>query len=195
MPEADVTVDAGFNKKYELYGMSMSLDGDIGVKLYMIIDERIVNDSSAYMQITLPNVAEPVTVRVSQAEKNTTEKPGTTLYVFRCGVAAKEMTAPISAQLFAEGLQSEVYTFTVQQYANTILKDPTKYAKEQNIVRAMLNYGAYSQSYFGYNKSSLANEGLSNTDVSSVLAETINKPYVSKGTELPDGVTFAGDRR
>ena len=192
MPEADVTVDAGFNKKYELYGMSMSLDGDIGVKLYMIIDERIVNDSSAYMQITLPNVAEPVTVRVSQAEKNTTEKPGTTLYVFRCGVAAKEMTAPISAQLFAEGLQSEVYTFTVQQYANTILKDPTKYAKEQNIVRAMLNYGAYSQSYFGYNKSSLANEGLSNTDVSSVLAETINKPYVSKGTELPDGVTFAG---
>ena len=56
----------------------------------------------------------------------------------------------------------------------------------------MLNYGAYSQSYFGYNESSLANEGLSNTDVSSVIAETINKPYVSKGTKLPDGVTFAG---
>lgn len=192
MPEADVTVDAGFNKKYELYGMSMSLGGDIGVKLYMIIDERIVNDSSAYMQITLPNVAEPVTVRVSQAEKNTAEKPGTTLYVFRCGVAAKEMTAPISAQLFADGLQSEVYTFTVQQYANTILKDPAKYAKEQDIVRAMLNYGAYSQAYFGYNESSLANEGLSNTGVSGVSAKTINKPYVSTGTKLPDGVTFAG---
>lgn len=192
MPEADVTVDAGFNKKYELYGMSMSLDGDIGVKLYMIIDEHIAADSSAYMQITLPNVAEPVKVRMSQAEKNTTEKPGTTLYVFRCGVAAKEMTAPISAQLFADGLQSEVYTFTVQQYANTILKDPIKYAKEQDIIKSMLNYGAYSQSYFGYNESFLANEGLSNTDVSGVSAGTIDKPYVSTGTILPDGVIFAG---
>ena len=192
MPEADVTVDAAFNKKYELYGMSMSLDGDIGVKLYMIIDERIANDSSAYMQITLPNVAEPVTVKVSQAEKNTTEKPGTTLYVFRCGVAAKEMTAPISAQFFADGLQSKVYTFTVQQYANTILKDPIKYAKEQDIIKSMLNYGAYSQSYFGYNDNTLANEGLSNTDVSGVSAGIINKPYVSTGTKLPGGVTFAG---
>ncbi len=192
MPEADVTVDAGFNKKYELYGMSMSLDGDIGVKLYMIIDERIANDSSAYMQITLPNVAEPVTVKVSQAEKNTAEKPGTTLYVFRCGVAAKEMTESINAQLFADGLQSEVYTFTVQQYAKAILDDPAKYAKEQDIIKSMLNYGAYSQSYFGYNKNSLANEGLADKDVSGVSAGTINKPYVSAGTKLPGGVTFAG---
>ena len=112
--------------------------------------------------------------------------------MFRCGVAAKEMTAPISAQLFADGLQSKVYTFTVQQYANTILNDPTKYAKEQDIIKSMLNYGAYSQSYFGYNESSLANEGLSNTGVSGVSAKTIDKPYVSTGTKLPGGVTFAG---
>jgi hypothetical protein len=94
------------------------------------------------------------------------------------------MTSLITAQIVDGNIMSAPYTYTVQQYADYILKNPAKYADEQDLVKAMLNYGAYSQIYFGYNTNRLANSILSESDknVSGVTAATL-ADYEDKLTE------------
>ncbi|MBP1535370.1 MAG: hypothetical protein IK999_14790 [Ruminococcus sp.] len=62
---------------------------------------------------------------------------------------------------------------SVREAAGLYLKKPA----EHDLVAAMLNYGAYSQQYFGYNTGNLANEGLPNIDISSIDGNTIGSSY------------------
>ncbi|MGN0619026.1 MAG: transglutaminase domain-containing protein [Ruminiclostridium sp.] len=147
-----------------LAGYTLSLSGNIGVNFYMELSDTIKNDSGAYMQFTLPN-GTTEKVMVSVAEKDTAKNPGTTYYKFPCEVAAKEMTAEIKAQMFnGSGTGGAVYTYTVKEYADYILNAGTYDDKTVALVKAMLNYGAYSQMYFNYNTGKLANESLSAED-------------------------------
>ena len=176
-----------------LAGYSLSLEGNIGVNFYMELDEAVAENENAYMLFTLPNGSEQK-IKVSEATKDTKTNPGTIYYVFRCDVAAKEMTDTIKAQIIVDGkTKGNEYEYTVKEYADHLLKNKDKnekYAKAADLVQSMLNYGAYSQTYFKYNTDKLANAGTVTAEQTADI--NANKAYDKTTAKLPDGLTFAG---
>ncbi len=182
-----------------LAGYSLSLDGDIGVNFYMELDQSVIEDTGAYMHFTLPDgsTSDVYLTDTDNCRTDTTTFPGKTYYVFKCNVAAKEMTDTITAQMFSGGKSGQGYEYTVKEYADYLLDNTDKnddYAKAAPLVKAMLDYGAYSQTYFKHNTDALANGGKDSTNIQEVDADTINKPYDPKGTYLGDAgdTTFEG---
>ncbi|MBR5678039.1 MAG: leucine-rich repeat domain-containing protein [Paludibacteraceae bacterium] len=141
-----------------LYGYNLSLAGDVGVNFWFQIDMYLL-DPDNYIKFTV-NGKEQI-VKVSEATNGTNGAK-----VFRCGVAAKEMTDTITAQFYrADGTAvGNPYSYTVRDYANYILKSDGYSQKAKDLVKAMLNYGACSQVYFKYKTDSLANAVLSSAD-------------------------------
>ena len=169
-----------------LAGHSVSLGDNIGMKFYMELDSSVLNDSTAYMQFTLPG-KNPVQVKVSSVGSPVT-KDGKTCYVFTCEVAAKEMADTITAQLFCNNgtVQSTAYEYSVKQYAEALIKSSAN-EKEVALANAMLNYGAYAQTYFGHNTGYLANVNCPNKDLTCDLsyASTV-KPKITDNSVVLD---------
>ena len=149
-----------------LAGYSVSLNGSIGVNFHMDLTQDVLDDNEAYMLFTLPN-GTTQKVMVSDAKaKETAVIEGKTYYIFTCNVAAKEMTDTIQAQLItSDGSKTQVYEYSVREYAEKILSGNYD-AGTQELVKAMLHYGAYSQEWFDYNTTNLANAGLETLDLS-----------------------------
>ena len=108
------------------------------------------------------------------------------------------MTSDVKARIIDGDRSGNIYTYSVKDYANYLLShadangtDQEKaFAKASELVRKMLNYGAYSQLYFDKNTGKLANEGLSADDKELGEVEiNIADPVFDA---LPDGVTFEG---
>ena len=181
-----------------LAGYTVSLDGDIAVNFYMELDQSILNSATAKMVFTIPNGSkiDTQTIMVSDVADKPVEIDGKTYYIFKCKVAAKDMTGKITAQIVDTDRVGEVYTYSVKEYASYILSaEEGKYdAKTIRLVKALLNYGASAQKYFNVNTGDLANSELSDDEkiLSGVTADLINKPYDPAGTTLPDGVSFEG---
>ena len=84
------------------------------------------------------------------------EVNGKEYYVFKCTVAAKEMTSEIKAQLFDTTSEKfgQIYTYSVRDYAKYLLenayaddgitvKNPT-FAKAVPLVKKLICYGSYA---------------------------------------------------
>ncbi|MBE6841738.1 MAG: leucine-rich repeat domain-containing protein [Ruminococcus sp.] len=155
-----------------LSGCTLSLNGNIGVNFYMELSEDIAENSNAYIKFTLPN-GNIEQVSVSESRINTTLTPGKTYNVFSCEVASYEMTQNIKVQMFdGYGNSSQQYTYTVKEYAEYIIGNPTQYTeKDIEFVKALLNYGACAQEYFKKEISNLANRNM-NTDDRVVISLT-----------------------
>ena len=97
-------------------------------------------------------------------------------YVFSVNIAAAQMTDTISVEVLVNGKSVDSGSYTVRQYADTILSG--EYTDlEKSLVKAMLNYGGKAQTYFGYNTEALANEDIktSETDIpENVQAMTVS---------------------
>ena len=177
----------------KLAGYSLRLDGNIGVNFYMELDASVLEDDTAYMQFTLPNVAEPVKIYVNSVEGSTKVINSKTYYVFTCEVAAKEMTDTIKAQIFcSNGTKTGTeYEYSVREYAVSLLGRTGATDKEIALAKAMLNYGAYAQTYFGYNLNNPANAGYVDNTLAidtSTLGSYVPKVDVTAGSAL----TYAG---
>ena len=178
MPAENVTISGGFEFAdgvgTRLVGRSISVEGDVGVNFYMELDPEIAASETAYIQFTIPtgDKTETETIPVSEAER----KDG--CYVFKCDVAAKEMTSNIKAQIIdpESGKSGAVYTYSVKEYADALLSHTEgnwKYTKVAPLVKAMLNYGTAAQRYFDRNPDKLANADLSDED--RMLGEITNQ--------------------
>ena len=112
MPEGNVSMEVvtAFTDGIgaALAGHSISLEGDIGVNFYMDLDPEIARSETAYMQFTIPNGSKSETKTVFV--KDAREEGG--YYIFKCSVAAKDMSSEISAQLIDGDKTSTVYTPT-----------------------------------------------------------------------------------
>lgn len=175
------------NSCADLAGYSATLDGKIGVNLFMNLNEVVLADGAATMHLTHKDTT--YEVPVSEAEQD--EKG----YKFTCEVAAKEMSDTITAQIFRGNKAiSDVFECSVQEYADIIIADESTYGENAAaLAKAMLNYGAYAQIYFNYNAEKLANInlGVADKDVSSVNAETL-KNYAKTEAQSNDIGTLAG---
>lgn len=170
-----------------LYGYSLSLDGSIGVNFYMTLEESVTAaGSNAYMLFTVNGYTQKVFVKDITPD-------GDGYYIFKCRVAAKEMADVINARLYVDDAipTDAEYNFCVRQYANYILKRPAFYSEETvALVKAMLNYGAYSQIYFKHNTSNLANSVLpSDEQIVEMADENDLRPYTG-GISVDGRLTF-----
>jgi len=176
-----------------LAGYKLSLDGDIGVNFYMeLAQEVITHKYTAYMKFTIPDGASVTEEKVYVKDAKEVVE-GKVYHVFKCKVSAKDMNSVIKAQLIDGEYQGPEYTFTVQTYAKYILdhQNDTDYAAASDLVKALLNYGAYSQLYFGNNTGNLANEILP-VDAQKLPSDVEITHEDAKVIDLPDGVTFEG---
>lgn len=140
---------------------SLLLADSIGVKFYMELSDYLLTDDTAVMTFTVNGKEIVIPVKGTQAE-TLFEK---TVYPFTCYVAAAEMTDVISARISAGEYNGEVFTYSVQEYAQYMLDNPEgENAKYIPVVKAMLNYGAAAQKYFGHNTKNLANSILDEGD-------------------------------
>lgn len=89
---------------------------------------------------------------------------GKNYYKFTCNVAAKEMTCAIKGQLVNGDKLGTEFTSSVADYAYTLLYSENATDSTQKLIKAMLNYGAYSQEYFKFYTDYLANCDLSDNE-------------------------------
>lgn len=152
-----------YSAKIDQY--SISLKGNISINFYTLLSEKVLSDESACMQFTMAD-GEVIQIPVKNAVKRDDH------YVFSCGVAAKEMTDVVKAQVIYSGGSSKEFSCSVKGYADYLLKNHTN-TDVINLVTAMLHYGAASQIHFDYKTKNLANAGLQDPESSNVDLESI----------------------
>ena len=182
-----------------LYGHSITLDGSIGVNFFVELTDELLASENAEMVFTIPNGSKTDTqalrIKDVTADNNNKVVIGSkTYYKFKCSVSAKDMASEITAQLVDGEKSGTKYTYSVKDYADYLLAHPEveEYANAAPLVKAMLNYGAASQTYFGIGGTA-ANAGLDAAD--KVLGDvSIDESFKfnEANANLPKGVTFEG---
>ncbi|MGN0491942.1 hypothetical protein [Ruminococcus sp.] len=162
-----------------LYGYSATLGGNIGLNFIMEIDEEYRNDDTSmnfsvvYNDSETDEQKELYTQSVPFKDAQVITVDGKNYYKFTCNVAAKEMTCAIKGHLVNGDKQGTEFTSSVADYAYTLLYSENATDSTQKLVKAMLNYGAYSQEYFKFYTDYLANCDLSDEE------KQLNEYYAS----------------
>ena len=145
-------------KESNLTGTQLSVSGDITMNNYIELSDDLLNDSGAKV-ITSVNGYETEKL-ISSVKGNATENG----YAFPIGVPAKDMTSDVTVSVQdGSGEVVDTYTVNVKDYALKIVYgDYTD--KQKEMAKALLNYGAYAQKYFGTNEKYLANADLNDAD-------------------------------
>lgn len=130
-------------------GWNLSLREDIGANFYFDLTEKQLAETTVEMTID--------GVTYVHYGEQAVQKNGYS--VFTANVAAAQMTSPITVSLKFNGVLVQQKTYSVRQYAEYILTDSKNefLSVTKNLVKAMLNYGAKAQSYFGVHTDNLAN--------------------------------------
>ena len=181
-----------FDEYSHLAGYSLSLEGDIGVNFYMSMSDNLAQNDNTYVHFELPHGG---STNVSIRDAVIKEVNGQEYYVFKCNVAAKDMSSVITAQLNSGDYRGDVYDFTVRDYAEYLL-DPEHnhpdYVAAAPLVKAMLNYGACAQMYFNVNTDEPANRSLSKDDKNVINTVPDDISISDPVDALTDGVTLHG---
>ena len=136
----------------QLIQTSASLEGNICVNYFMLLSDEVANDKDAYIQFTMADGEE---IQTSVRDSKLIDGYD----VFTCEVDAKEMTDIITMQFFYGNGQpalAEAHPYNVRAYAQHVMKHYTD-EKTQDLMTAMVNYGAASQIHFDYHTDDLAN--------------------------------------
>ncbi len=197
----------------QVKGYSISLGGNIAVNYYMALSDEVLADENAEMVFTLPNGASTYEVRIPVKDVTPDENG---YYMFTCEVAAKEMTSVISAKIVTSNAESDMFEYSVKQYAEYILAKAeeanaggivggaggsntgaitaeNEYTKAAPLVKAMLNYGANAQLYFDHNTDNLANDSMYMSEADKALVEALDLSEYAYSIEgEQEGVSFYG---
>lgn len=172
--------------KAEFAGTSAELKGNIIFKLYFDITDDIFYDSDAKVVIT----THEGTIEYAASEGVCNDE---TVYSYSVSMPAKNMTTTITAQVITDLVETEVAETSVQEYLVGILSMPGEYRAEQDIAKAMLNYGTAAQLYFDYNTDKLANDTEYMTEEEKTVATADLSAYAPKVEGTNDGmVQFYG---
>ena len=158
-PESPSTAD----DKAILKGLSLFLTDKIGMRVYVktFVDRLSDND---YMVFSYADETE--TVYVSEAKNaKILDSDGKSIdvLVFEIELCTDQMTEDVSFHLNIGGQNGMEKTYSVRSYADQILAGNYS-EKQKNMVRAMLNYGGYAQTYFKYKTDNMANDGIFEED-------------------------------
>ena len=177
-----------------LYGHSITLDGSIGVNFYVELTDALLASETAEMVFTIPNGSKTDTQTLLVKDAVQKQLGGKTYYVFKCNVSAKDMASEITAQMFDGDKAGTEYKYSVKDYAEYLLENTegnAEYANAAPLVKAMLNYGAASQTYFSI-EGTAANASLTDADKALDNVTIPAKFEYDDNASLPTGVTFEG---
>ena len=181
-----------------LSGYTLSLEGDIGLNFYIQLSGDITSSKTSKVVFTISTLDGSKT-RTQTVYVNPQSDPGLAYskvfpsgdaYIFKCNVAAKEMTSKVTAQVYNNGQAvGSPYTYSVQEYAGRMLDNASLYSKEQPLIKAMLNYGTAAQKYFGLNETNYANSILPEDEQSTpILSDSEITGYDLK--DVTEGIGF-----
>ena len=179
----------------ELKGLSLSLSDDIGLNFVMqLSDSLLIDKDNTYVEFTPEGSKKSTRVYLKDADK--VNYNGSDCYSFKCRVNAAEMTKKVNAVLHCNDWTGQTYSYSVYDYASKILAEPesSEYKSSAPLIKAMLNYGGYAQTYFNENTDALANKGLYNKTNDPVLTTntTVSKDYNYAVFNNNMGVSFIG---
>lgn len=183
------------NYSSELKGLSLSLSDDIGLNFIMrLSDALLIDKDNTYVEFTPEGSKKSTRVYLKDADK--VNYNGTDCYSFKCRVNAAEMTKKVNAVLHCNDWTGQTYSYSVYDYASKILAEPesSEYKSSAPLIKAMLNYGGFAQTYFNENTDALANKGLYNKTNDPVLTTntTVSKDYNYAVLNNNMGVSFLG---
>ena len=190
-----VTFQTEDNYSGELKGLSLSLSDDIGLNFIMrLSDALLIDKDNTYVKFTPEGSKKSTRVYLKDADK--VNYNGTDCYSFKCRVNAAEMTKKVNAVLHCNDWTGQTYSYSVYDYASKILAEPesSEYKSSAPLIKAMLNYGGYVQTYFNEKTDALANKGLYNKTNDPVLTTntTVSKDYNYAVFNNSIGVSFIG---
>ena len=140
-------------------------------------------DNVEYFEVKIPQLDESV-AKIKILKSQLTYDKTKDRYLLVIPLAAAQQSDEISFQAFdGNGNAGKLRTYSIVKYAEqlfTLAKnnpDNERYAKAAQALRAMLNYGAMAQTYFGYNQTNLANEGLYYRGTNPVYGMTLDDVY------------------
>ena len=177
-----------------IHGISLSLRGDIGLNIYLILPEALLKDENA--SVSIDGVTQPV----SGAETRQVEE-GVTAYRFSVNVPAKNMidvhtvkvlrgNGESFALLSTDGsdITDTGFRYAVRNYLDQVIGDEGQPQELRDLALAMRDYGSASQAQFGYEASKRAEIG---GDLSQVTAETLAayEPGIAQNAE---GIAYQG---
>ena len=168
-----------------LQGSSITLDGTIGVHLYLSLSPEVADDAGAYLELRLPG-REKCVLPVSEGEIRSQD--GSEYHVFSCSVAAKDVSQPIQASIYcSDGTLMGAFTYSVEEYVAYMTEHPDAYSAESvALAQAMLQYGEYAKAYFD-------GDALAETaEMQNITADTLSGYVMTKSGTLPDGITYYG---
>ena len=152
---------------------------------YTAIDAAtLASYPDAYIRITVPTREGSESYNVSISDL-LTDNAGR--YVIPVKLNAAQLMDRVELTVvFAEGIEGRTHAYSVRDYADHLLADE-EYEKSYpglfDLLRAMLNYGAYAQEYFDYNVGSLANNG---------IYTSANNPVLNTSVSVSDTITVSG---
>lgn len=188
----------------EMKFVNLTLGGNIGANVYFA-DKQDASWKNSYYVIF--KVDDDVTkIKFANGENSTIK--ATNYRRFSVSVSPQQMTTPIEVYLADKNDTkiSEVKSFTIATYGKVLLENSnqeklinnwtvngaapigsaiTEQNKLQKLIKAMLNYGAYTQTYTRTNTDNLANTSLGEGETTPAGPTDINGSG-NKGYQLPD---------
>ena len=161
---ADPTKSASVNVKVEgsdnakVVGYSVGLSDMISLNMYTYVPEKFLSDAGANAVFTL---ADGTVTQQPLSEFKKASYNGVNTVVINTKMVPAYITRSVTMKIVgSDGKESEGFTYSIYEYAKDYIKyatTETEYQKALPLVKAMLDYGAYSQLFFGVDASNLAN--------------------------------------
>lgn len=155
-----ITDDDSVKNKLTAKGSALTLTENIKAKVYVALSLDILKDNGAKARITYPDGSfKDILLTDCETVKYNNESVKEISYD---SVPAKISEQVNICVIKSDGTKSNSYTFAPTDYLYACINQSLP---EAGIAKALLNYGAYAQQYFGVNTSNLANNKLTDNAV------------------------------
>ncbi len=172
MPELSVSAAEASTSSVSFAGRNVEAGGKLTVKYYFNVAEDFAYGKTAFVKFTC--AGKETVVNFTQGVNVNG------MLMFEYDLPAKQMADKIKVEVFESTaatksiyVNDDVYDVSsVKGYAEALIAQGNAATP---VLKAMLNYGAYAQTYFKYNTSNLANSSLTAAEkaVSSVTEDTV----------------------
>lgn len=161
------------NQQAKFKSCSVSLDGSIGLNMFAEVSDTLKNNNETYVSYTIDGDLNPHRIRLTSCPVTDNG-----LYKVQIPVSPAQINNSIRIRVECQGYTYADKNYSVKNYADYLLKNAgtnKEYANAASLVRSILNYGGYAQTYFNYRINKLANKGIFSSD---------NDPVLNKKTDI-----------
>ena len=159
----------------DLTGATVTLGDTLGLNFHTLLSNQYANATSVTFTYydERQNAYDNETVNIA----DDLYSDAYSAYLFTLDLPASYMATTVEAVLYYGGEILDIQVYSIREYAKAII-DGSYTDKQKAAVKAMLNYGAWAQNYFGYNTGDLANNVLNAgdqlTDTAAALSQVEN---------------------